>query len=91
MSTESQASTGKPATKPGVYRSDIEGHILILRWNSTSVTCITCAELCSAGDHVGMTAFKIAAETFTAKHGYLGDYLGENVNDMLKTLTLGPN
>lgn len=71
-------------TKPGVYKSDKEGHILILKWSPTSVTCITCAELCSsAGVH--MAKFRQMAKDFTETHGYLGEFVADKIEDILKT------
>jgi hypothetical protein len=75
----------KRVTTPGVYKSDKEGHILVLRWSPTSVTCITCAELCSRADSKNMRDFKVMADAFTAKHGYLGDRLADKIEDILKT------
>ncbi len=70
-------------TQPGVYKSD-EGHVLILRWNPTSVTCVSCAEMCSRSDSKNLREFKVKADEFTAKHGYLDDYLGAKIEDLLK-------
>jgi hypothetical protein len=75
----------RPATKPGVYKSDKEGHLLVLRWNPTSVTCITCAVLCSRADSKSLQDFEVKAKEFTAAHGYLGDFLADKIEDILKT------
>jgi hypothetical protein len=85
MSTEQAPSIGKRITPPGVYKSDVEGHILILRWSPTSVTCVTCAELCSQADTKSMREFKEKASAFTAKHGYLGERIADKLEDILKT------
>jgi len=83
MSMDNEASTGKPTSKPGVYKSDMPGHILVLKWQPTSVTCITCAELCSSNG-IPMSKFRVMAKDFTSKHGYLGEFIADKIEDVLK-------
>lgn len=62
--------------KPGLYNSDVPGHLLLLEFNPTRVTCVICKET--------TLAKKEAAAAFTAKHGYLGRiWLGDTAESYL--------
>lgn len=62
--------------KPGLYNSDVEGHVLLLERDPTRVTCVICKETTPAK--------KEEAAAFTAKHGYLSRiWLGDSVESYL--------
>jgi hypothetical protein len=62
-------------TNPGLYRSDIQGHLLLFEKNPTRVTCLICKESAEAK--------KAQAAAFTAKHGCLDEYLAPDAQEYL--------
>jgi len=61
--------------KPGLYRSTELNHILLLEKDPTKVTCVICNE--------STPAKAVEAAAFTAKHGYLGEYLAPSLQEYL--------
>jgi hypothetical protein len=57
--------------EPGVYRSELDGHLYILKFNPIRLTCAACSETCNLSEH-NVSDRKKIAEAFTTKHGYLG-------------------
>ena len=70
-------------SEPGVYASETEGHILVLKYDPFSVTCVVCAETCARGTR-SVPQFSAAATEFVAKHGYLGERLADNLLQLLE-------
>lgn len=68
--------------EPGVYRSDVEGHLLILK-HPTSVTCIVCMETCARADHKLSSDFEKAAKAFVDKHGALDERIGNSILELI--------
>lgn len=68
--------------KPGVYRSDVEGHVLVLKLNPVSVTCIVCIESCNKADFKFFADFEKAAKDFVDKHGALDKHIADSVLDL---------
>ena len=63
-----------------MWRSDVEGHILVLKLEPVSVTCLTCMETCTPSQS---KTPKQAAEEFTNKHGYLGEWIANNIAELI--------
>lgn len=61
-------------TKPGLYRSDKDGHLLELKTNPVSVTCVICKATAQAKE----------ATEFVAAHGHLDQYLAVDTNEYLQ-------
>ena len=61
--------------KPGLYNSDVDGHLLLLERDPTRVTCVICKETCEAK--------KTAAQAFIAKHGYLAELIAPSLQEYL--------
>jgi len=72
-------------SEPGVYRSDVEGHLLVLKLNPVSVTCVVCVETCCRDQHKTLLQFRPAAEAFVGKHGALGERIANNVAELIPT------
>lgn len=68
---------------PGVYQSDVEGHLLILKLNPVSCTCIICAEMCSGANYRRFCDFSAAAKDFVAKHGALSSKIANNIGELI--------
>ena len=67
------------AVKPGVWRSDVEGHLLVLALDPLVVTCVACLEACRPSDYKFDSGFAAAAQAFVAKHGALHERLADSV------------
>lgn len=67
----------------GVWRSDVLGHLLILKIDPVSVTCIVCIETCSRLDYKTTKNFKEAAEKFVSKHGALHQRISNSIADLV--------
>jgi hypothetical protein len=65
--------------EPGVYRSDVEGHLLVLKMNPVSVTCVVCVETCSRAQYKTLLEFRPAAAAFVGKHGALDERIADNI------------
>jgi hypothetical protein len=76
---------------PGVYRSDIDGHLLVLQLNPVRVTCVVCVETSSRSQFKTNLDFKKAALAFVDKHGALDERIADNIGDLIppKTVTAG--
>jgi len=72
-------------SEPGVYRSDVEGHLFVLRTRPVSVTCVICMESCRREDHKNNLLFKAAAAAFVNKHGYLDERIANNIAELIPT------
>jgi hypothetical protein len=70
-------------SEPGVYRSDVEGHLLVLKLNPVSVTCVVCVETCSRADYKTLLDFKPAADAFVSKHGALDKRIANTVAELI--------
>lgn len=70
-------------SEPGVYRSDVEGHLLILQTNPVSVTCVICMETCASRGHKNHKAFREAVATFVSKHGALDERIASTLAEMI--------
>jgi hypothetical protein len=67
----------------GVYRSETEGHLYILKASPIVVTCIVCMETCDTSLAKNYDQRKKAAEAFTEKHGYLGDKIADSILQLI--------
>jgi hypothetical protein len=70
-------------SQSGVYRSDVDGHLLVLKLNPVSVTCVVCVETCSRADYKTLLQFKPAATAFVSKHGALDEWIASNVAELI--------
>lgn len=70
-------------TEAGVYRSDVEGHLLVLRLHPVAVTCVICMETCQRSDHKNNLLFKAAAAEFVSKHGALDERIANNIAELI--------
>ena len=67
--------------EPGIYRSDLEGHLFALK-HPLQVTCIVCGETCVSSDH-GPRQFIVAAIAFVEKHGALDGKIADSILDLI--------
>ena len=70
-------------TPPGVYRSDVDGHLFVLKTNPLRVSCVVCMESCAPGDYKTPSESRKAAEAFTSKHGYLDEKIADNIAELI--------
>lgn len=69
--------------EPGVYHSDVDGHLFVLKLSPTSVTCIVCMETCCRSDFKNNPSFKTAATAFVNKHGALDERIADNIAQLI--------
>lgn len=70
-------------SKPGVYRSDVDGHLFVLNTEpALSVTCVVCMETCAVLDHK-LSEFGKAAENFVNKHGALDEFIASSIAELV--------
>ena len=72
---------------PGVYRSDVDGHLFVLKRDPISVTCVICMETCSRSDYKTMVGFRPAAAAFVAAHGALDGRVADNLAQIIPPRT----
>jgi hypothetical protein len=70
-------------SEPGVYRSDVEGHLLVLQLNPVAVTCVVCVETCSRAQHKTLLQFRPAALAFVSKHGALDERIASSIAELI--------
>ncbi len=70
--------------KPGVYLSDVVGHLLILKKDPVSVTCVSCVETCDRSKFRGMAEFAGEAANFVSKHGALDRWIAEDIGEIVE-------
>jgi len=70
-------------TEPGVWRSDVEGHLFVLKMKPTVITCITCMETCARDAHTNFTSFAKAAVAFVEKHGALDVKIADSILQLI--------
>jgi hypothetical protein len=68
--------------EPGVYRSDVDGHLFVLKF-PISVTCVICMETCRREDYKTNLLFKAAAIEFVNKHGALDERIADNLAQII--------
>jgi hypothetical protein len=73
----------KAAEFEGVYRSEAEGHLYLLKSSPTRVTCVVCMETCDTSLAKNYDQRKKAADEFTAKHGYLGEKIADSILQLI--------
>ena len=73
--------------EPGVYRSDVVGHLFILQPNPVRVTCIICGETCNRNLYKTTNDFKAAARAFVEKHGALDIKIANNIEELIPPKT----
>ena len=71
--------------KPGVYRSDVSGHLFVLKTEPLSVTCVACVETCTRADYKTLVEFKKAAFVFVEKHGALDGWIADSLLGLVET------
>lgn len=64
--------------EPGVYRSDVPGHLLVLKLKPTRVTCIACMETCDCSAYK-TRELRPAVTAFVAKHGALDSKIADSI------------
>jgi hypothetical protein len=70
-------------SRAGVYRSDVDGHLLILKLSPTRVTCVVCLETCDRSHYKTEREFKTAAVVFVDKHGALDEKIAESIEEII--------
>jgi hypothetical protein len=68
--------------EPGVYRSDVAGHLLVLKLNPVRVTCIVCMETCDPSGLKNQER-KPAAAAFVEKHGALDTWIADSILQLI--------
>jgi hypothetical protein len=69
----------------GVYLSETAGHLYVLNASPIRVTCIVCMETCDTSLAKNYDQRKKAADTFTTKHGYLGNKIADSILQLIPT------
>jgi hypothetical protein len=72
-------------TDPGVYRSDVSGHLFVLKLNPVRVTCVICMETCDTSAYKGQPDRKKAAAAFMEKHGALDGKIADTLLQLIPT------
>jgi len=67
---------GSKTWVPGLYRSDKPGHLLLVEVNPVQVSCVICKD-------VSCPPRRADAEAFTAKHGYVDEFLASSLQEYL--------
>jgi hypothetical protein len=70
--------------EPGVYTTDVSGHLVLLQREPYQATCLVCVETCAEKDYQFSSQFAGAAMNFVDKHGGLKDKIAETVLDLVK-------
>jgi hypothetical protein len=77
-------STTKTMTsEPGVYRSDLDGHLFVLKVHPVILTCVICMKSCDRSNYKNHLLFKDAAAAFTNEHGFLDERIGSNLAEII--------
>lgn len=69
--------------EPGVYRSDVDGHLFVLKLDPVSVTCVTCMATCDRSAFHTRLEFRDAATAFVSAHGALDERLADNLAQII--------
>lgn len=69
--------------EPGVYRSDVEGHLFVLKLHPLSITCVVCMETCTDSQFKNLTEYRLGAAAFTSKHGYLDERIASTIVEII--------
>jgi hypothetical protein len=70
-------------TEPGVYRSDVEGHLFVLKLYPLSITCVVCMETCSQSQFKNLSEYRLGAAAFTSRHGYLDERIANSIVEII--------
>lgn len=70
-------------TESGVYRSDVEGHLFVLKLHPLSITCAVCMENCSQSQFKNLSEYRLGAAAFTSKHGYLDERIANSIVEII--------
>jgi hypothetical protein len=70
-------------SEPGVYRSDLDGHLFVLKLNPTAVTCVICMKTCDRSAFKNNLQFKDAALAFTNEHGFLDERIASDLAEII--------
>lgn len=68
---------------PGVYRSDVDGHLFVLKLRPLFITCVVCMETCSESQFKNLTEYRQGAAAFTSKHGYLDERIASSIAEII--------
>lgn len=71
------------STDPGVYRSDLDGHLFVLKLNPVVLTCVICMKSCDLSGFKSFKEFQQAAITFTNEHGFLDGRIANNLAEII--------
>jgi hypothetical protein len=71
--------------EPGVYKSDVLGHLFVLKFEPLSVTCVVCIESCARANHKTQAEFAKSAAEFVNKHGALDERIASNLTELVKS------
>jgi hypothetical protein len=69
--------------EPGIYRSDVDGHLFMLKIDPLLITCVVCIEACDRSKFKTLQEFRQAALAFVNKHGALDERLADNLAQIL--------
>jgi len=69
----------------GVFRSDVDGHLFVLKLNPVRVTCVVCMETCDTSAFKGHIERKKAATAFVDKHGALDGKVADSLLQLIPT------
>lgn len=70
-------------TEAGVYRSDVDGHLFVLKVHPVIITCVICMKSCDRSDYKNNLLFKTAALAFTNEHGFLDERIANNLAEII--------
>ena len=79
--------TNGTTTEPGVFRSDLDGHLFVLKINPVALTCVICMKSCDRSTFKNNIAFKEAAVTFTNEHGFLDERICNDLAEIIPPRT----
>ena len=73
---ETTTTTTSKKWVPGLYRSDVAGHLLLVKVDPVEVSCVICKD-------ASCPPRRADAEAFTAKHGYLAERIAPSLQEYL--------
>ena len=75
------------SSEPGVYRSDLDGHLFVLKLNPVIITCVICMKSCDRSTFKNFLVFKDGAIAFTNEHGFLDERIANDLAEIIPPRT----
>lgn len=83
--TSTESTTAAEQYPEGVYRSESDGHLFVMKKHPVRMTCVICMETCDTSQHKNFRNLVDVVKAFTDKHGYLGDRIADSLLQLIPT------